>query len=63
MEKIAPYYKAVVALLVGVLQVASVYFMVTADGSFDANDKIAVINASILTLGGGAAVYAVKNKK
>lgn len=62
MQELAKYRKAIVAFIVGMLQVASVYFMVSSDGLVSPTDVQTIINAVILALGGTAGVYALKNK-
>lgn len=56
------YNKTIVAVLIGLLQIASVYFMGASDGDISPTDIQAIINAAILALGGAGAVYAVKNQ-
>lgn len=60
---ILQYKKAIAALIIGVLQVASVYLMLSSDGTVSPTDWQAVINAVILALGGTIAVERVTNKK
>lgn len=62
-KTIAPYNKAVVAFLVGILQFASLYFSLTTDNNLSGEDIQALINNVILALGGTAGVYYVRNQK
>ena len=58
-----PYAKTIVAVIIGLLQILSVYVVLIADGTFSATDQQAVIQATIIALGGSAAVYSIPNKK
>lgn len=58
-----PYTKAIVAFIVGVLQILSVYYTLTSDGSLSYEDKNALINAIILAITGTGAVYQLPNAK
>jgi hypothetical protein len=62
-NKLKPYTKTVVAFVVAVLQVLSLYVALSADGHLSAEDKQALINAVIVGLGGTGAVYALPNRK
>lgn len=63
MDKFRPYTKAIVAFIVGCLQILSVYITLNADGSLSPEDMNAIIGAVILSLSGTAAVYQLPNKK
>lgn len=63
LEKYKPYTKAIVAFVVGCLQVLSLFITLTSDGILSAEDQVAIIGAVILALGGTGAVYQLPNKK
>lgn len=63
MEYLLTRKKAIAALIIGVLQVASVYLMLSSDGLVSPTDWQAIINTVILALGGTIAVERVTNKK
>ena len=56
-----PYRKAIVAFVVGVLQVLALYFTLI-KGGITPDEVNILINASILALGGTVGVYGVSNK-
>lgn len=62
-NSLKPYTKAIVAFVVGVLQILSLYFSLNADGSLSGEDVQALINAVIIALTGTGAVYALPNRK
>jgi hypothetical protein len=61
LEDLKPYVKTIVAAVVGALQVAALFLVLSKDGLSGA-DVEALINAVILALGGTGAVYALPNK-
>lgn len=63
MNKLRPYTKTIVAFLVGILQVLSLYVTLNADGKFSPEDVNAIITSVIIALGGTGAVYQLPNKK
>ena len=60
-KQISPYRKAVVTVVIGILQLLALYFTLTADGILSAEDKNALITNIILSIGGTAGVYSVSN--
>lgn len=63
MQELLKYKKGIVAGVIGILQILSVYLMLNSDGIMSPTDWQTVINAVILSLGGTAGVVAVSNKK
>lgn len=61
-EKIAPYRKAIVALLIGLLQLAALYFTLTDDGALSPDDRTILLTALIGAITSGGVVYQVPNK-
>lgn len=61
LKELAPYRKAIVAFVVAMLQFLALYFQLSENG-ITAEDKVALINSIIISLGGVGAVYAVANK-
>lgn len=57
------YAKTIVAIIIGLLQILSLYVVLIADGTLDPTEQQALIQAVIIALGGSAAVYSIPNKK
>lgn len=62
-KSIKPYTKAIIAGIVGLLQIVSLYVMLSADGLMSPEDVNAIIGAVIIALGGTGAVYQFPNAK
>lgn len=62
-KAVRPYTKSIIAGIVGVLQVLSLYIVLNNDGSFSAEDQTAIINAVIIAITGTGAVYQLPNTK
>lgn len=62
MEQLKPYTKAIVAFIVGLLQIAQLAVQLSPDG-FTPEEVSAIIGAVILAIGGTAAVYQLPNKE
>ena len=62
MEKLKPYTKAIVAGVVGALQVLQVYLTLSANG-MTTEDWNSVIGSVILAITGTGAVYQFPNKE
>ncbi len=62
LRQLAPYRKAVVTFVIGVLQILALYVALAANG-ISAEDQVALISSVIVALGGTGAVYAVKNER
>lgn len=61
-NSLKPYTKAIIAGLIGLLQVVQVYVMLSANG-MTPEDWNTFIGAVILAVGGTGAVYQFPNKK
>lgn len=61
-KSLKPYTKAIIAALVGVLQVAQLAIQLSPDG-FTTEELSSILGAIILTIGGTTAVYQFPNKK
>lgn len=62
LDKLKPYTKAIIAFVVGGLQVAQLAVQLSPDG-FSPEEYSTIIGAVILALGGTAAVYQFPNRK
>lgn len=62
-EKLKPYTKTVVAFIVGMLQITSLFVILNADGRLSPEDVNAIIGAMIIALGGTGAVYQFPNRE
>lgn len=62
LKQLAPYNKAIVAFITGVLGIVAVYISLTADGNFSPEDQLALIAAISAALGNTAGVYTIANK-
>lgn len=62
LEQLRPYTKAIIAFIVGALQILALYITLNADNNLSPEDLQALINAVVLALGGTAAVYQFPNK-
>lgn len=62
-NSLKPYTKAIVAFIIGVLQVTALYVALNADGELSPDDINAIINATIIALGGTGLVYTLPNTK
>lgn len=62
-NSLKPNTKAIVAFVVGCLQVLALYVSLNSDGSISSADLEAIINAIILALTGTGAVWYLPNKK
>lgn len=62
-NSLKPYTKSIIAFAVGVLQVVALYVALSADGELTPDDINAIINATIIALGGTGLVYTLPNAK